>query len=79
MPKLKHMPKTKKQKKHLGPYTVSKVTESHVTISKTELGAKKDKQIPIHITRLYFDRSSVPKYSKKQVSLDTSIESTPHR
>ena len=70
MPKLKHMPKTKKQTKHLGPYTVSKVTESHVTISKTDLGTKKDKNIPIHITRPYFERSSSP---KKKVSLDTSI------
>ena len=46
MPKLKHLPKTKKQLKYLGPYTVSKVTGSHVTISQTELGAKKDKKIP---------------------------------
>ena len=73
MPKLKHMPKTKKQTKHLGPYTVSKVTESHVTISKTDLGTKKDKNIPIHITRPYFERSSSPKNTKKKVSLDTSI------
>ena len=68
MPKQKHMPKTKKQTKHIGPYTVSKVTESHVT-----LGAKKDKKIPIHITKPYFERSTIPKKSKNQVSLDTSI------
>ena len=67
------MPKTKRQTKHLGPYTVSKVTESHVTISKTELGAKKDKKIPIHITKPYFERSTIPNKSKNQVSLDTSI------
>ena len=73
MPKQKHMTKTKKQTKHLEPYTVSKVTESHVTISKTELGAKKDKRISIHITKSYFERSTIPKKSKNQVSLDTSI------
>ena len=65
MPKLKNMPKRKKQSKHIGPYKVSKLTESHVTISKTELGAKKDKKNPIHITRPYFERSSMPKKAKK--------------
>ena len=59
MPKLKRLPKTKKQAKYLVAYTVSKVTESHVTISKTELGDKKDNKIPIHITRPYFQ--NVPK------------------
>ena len=47
-----NMPKLK-QSKYLGPYTVSKVTDSHVTISQTELGAKKDKKIPIHHTSLF--------------------------
>ena len=61
MPKLKHLPKTKKQSKYIGPYTVSKVTDSHVTISQTELGAKKDKKIPIHITRPYFVRNTKKK------------------
>ena len=69
MPKLKHLPKTKKQLKYLGPYTVSKVTDSHVTISQTELGAKKDKKISIHITRPYFARNT----KKKKVNLDSSI------
>ena len=69
MPKLKHLPKTKKQSKYLGPYTVSKVTDSDVTISQTELGAKKDKKIPIHITRPYFARNT----KKKKVNLDYSI------
>ena len=69
MPKLKHLPKTKKQSKYLGPYTVSKVTNSHVTFSQTELVAKKDKKIPIHITRPYFARNT----KKKKVNLDYSI------
>ena len=56
MPKLKHIPKTKKQAKYLGPYTVSKVTDSHVTISRDEIGAKKDKKIARHIARPYFER-----------------------
>ena len=56
MPKLKRLPKTKKQAIYLGPYTMSKVTESHVTISKTELEDKKEKKIPIHITRPYFQK-----------------------
>ena len=56
MPKLKRLHKTKKQAKYLGPYTQSKVTESHVTISKTELGDKKDKKVPSHITRPYFQK-----------------------
>ena len=56
MPKLKHLPKTKNQSKYLGPYTVSKVTNNHVTISQTELGAKKDKKITFHITSPYFAR-----------------------
>ena len=69
MPKLKHLPKTKKQSKYLGPYTVSIVTDSHVTISQTELGANKYKKIPIHITRPYFARNT----KKRKVSLDSSI------
>ena len=36
------------QSKYIGPYTVSKVTDSHVTISQTELRTKEDKKIPIH-------------------------------
>ena len=69
MPKLKHLPRTKKQSKYLGPYTVSKVTNNHVTISRTELGAKKDKKITFHITRPYFARNT----KKKKVNLDSSI------
>ena len=49
MPKLKHLPKTKKRLKYLRTYTVPKVTDSHVTISQKELGAKKYIKIPIHI------------------------------
>ena len=59
--KLRHLPKTKKQLKYIGPYTVSKVTNSHVAISQTELGAKKDKKIPINITRPYFARNTKKK------------------
>ena len=67
MPELKHLPKTRKQLEYLGPYTVSKVTDSHATISQTELGAKKDKKIPIHITRPYFARNT----KKKKANLDS--------
>ena len=68
MLKLKHLPKTKKHSNYLGPYTVSKATDRHVPISQAELGAKKDKKIPIHITRPYFARNT-----KKNVNLDSSI------
>ena len=54
--KKKHLPKTKKQAKYNGPYTVSKVTDSHVTNSMDEIGAKKYKNIARHIERLYFER-----------------------
>ena len=69
MPKLKHLPKTKKQSKYLGPYTVSKITDSHVTIYQTELGAKKDNKILNNITRPYFERNT----KKMKVNLDSSI------
>ena len=54
MPKLKHLPKTKKQAKYLGPYTVSKVTDSHVTISKDEIGAKRTRRLlaTLHVLTL---------------------------
>ena len=67
MPKLKHLPKTKKQAKYLGPYTVSKVTDSHVTISKDEIGAKKDKKIARHIARPYFERCTELQTKEKSV------------
>ena len=53
MPKLKHLPKTKKQAKYLGPYTVSKVTDSHVTISK-ELELKRTRRLlaTLHVLTL---------------------------
>ena len=57
MPKLKRLPNTKAQDKYLGPHTVAKVTDSHVVISNTNFGTKKDKKIPLHIVRPYFERS----------------------
>ena len=49
--KLKKMPKTKNQGKYVGPFTASKIMDSHVVISHEELGSNKDKKVPIHITR----------------------------
>ena len=50
------MPNTKSQSKFLGPFTASKITDSHAIISKEELKSKKDKKVPIHITQLYHER-----------------------
>ena len=66
MPNLKHLPKNEEANKIFG--ALHGVTEIHVTISQTELGAKKDKKIPIHITRPCFAR-----FTKKKVNLDSSI------
>ena len=66
MPKLKRLPNTKKQPKYLGPYTISEVTNSNVTISKEELGTNRDKKIPIHIVRPYFQRSAKPGERKRK-------------
>ena len=74
MPKLKRLPKTKKQLKYLGPYTLSKVTKSHVTISKTELRDKKHAKIHIHITRPCFPKCfKKPRKTKKEIILNYSI------
>ena len=70
MPKLKRLPKTKKQAKYWGPCTVSKVTESHVTISKTELGDKKDKKILFISHSLIFKNvSKSPEKLRRKSSL----------
>ena len=50
------MPKTKNQGKYVGPFTASKIMDSHVVISHEELGSNKDKKVPIHITRVYHER-----------------------
>ena len=72
MPKLKHLPKTKKQAKYLGPYTGSKVTDSHVTNSKDEIGAKKDKKIARHFARPYFERC-IELQTKEKSVLDVVV------
>ena len=59
MPKLKQMPNTKSQGKFLGPFTVSRITDSHAIISKEELNSKRDKKVPIHITLLYYERQEM--------------------
>ena len=64
MPKIKHLPKTKLQGKYFGPHKVLRVTESHVVISKEELGSKTDRKIPIHTAHLYTERSEDPKVKK---------------
>ena len=58
MPKLKKMPNTKRQQKYMGPQTVKRVTDSHVVISQDQLGKQKEKRIPIHIARPYFERDA---------------------
>ena len=73
MPKLKKMPKTQGQDKYLGPFTTSRITDSHAVISKEELGSKKDKKVPIHIARPYHQRCSSSKsIAKKRKADDTS-------
>ena len=57
MPKFKKMPKTKSQRKYLGPQTVKRITESHIIVSQDQQGKRKEKKIPIHITRPYFKRN----------------------
>ena len=56
MNKLKRLPNTKNKPKFVGPHTVCKVTESHITIYENISGAKKNKNIPIHLVRLYTER-----------------------
>ena len=52
------MPNTKHQSKYLGPYTVSRVTDSHAIIPdpKASTGSKKEKKLPIDIVRPYHER-----------------------
>ena len=70
MPKLKRLPKTKKQAKYLWPYTLSKVTESHVTISRTKLGCKKSKKFPFISHGLIFKNlSRCPEKLRRKSSL----------
>ena len=59
MPKLKQMPNTKSQGKFLGPFTASRIIDSHAIISKEELNSKRDKKVPIHITQLYYERKEI--------------------
>ena len=58
MPKLKKTPNTKQQSKFLGPYTVTRITDSHVVIPnpKSGTGVKKDKKIPIDIILPFHER-----------------------
>lgn len=58
MPKLKKMPNTKHQNKYLGPYTVSRMTDSHAIIPNPKCGAglMKERKIPIDIVRPYYER-----------------------
>ena len=54
MPKIKRMPNTKHQSKNLWPYTVTRMTESHVIIPDPKAGAgslNKEKKLPIDIVR----------------------------
>ena len=64
IPKIKHLPKTKLQGKYFGTHKVLRVTESHVVISKEELGSKTDRKIPIHTARLHIERSEDLKVKK---------------
>ena len=52
MPKLKKMPNTKQQEKYIGPFTVSRLTDSDAFIPNPK-GWKKDKEIPIDLVRPY--------------------------
>ena len=69
IPKLKKMPKTKNQGKYVGPFTASKITDSHVVISHKELASNKDKKVPIHIARVYHERENTP-MSRKRKAVD---------
>ena len=51
MPKLKKMLNTELQTKYLGPYTVSRITESHAVIPNPKKGLIKEKKIPIDIIK----------------------------
>ena len=74
MPKLKKMPKTQGEDKYIGPFTTSRITDSHAVITKEELGSKKDKKVPIHIARPYHQRcsNSSKSISKKRKGDETS-------
>ena len=64
------MPKTKNQGKYVGPFTASKITDSHVVISHKELASNKDKKVPIHIARVYHERENTPMSSRKRKAVD---------
>ena len=54
------MPNTKLQTKYLGPYTVSRITESHAVIPNPKKGLIKEKKISIDIARPFYERDFQP-------------------
>ena len=71
MPKLK-MPKTKRQPKYLAPYTVRRITENHIVILSNQL-RKKERRIPVEITRPYFERNAPNNPSHKMKKRQTEV------
>ena len=78
MPKIKKMPNTKQQRRYLGPYTVTRVTDSHAVIPDPKAGAglKKEKKIPIDLIRLYHERDlEIGGNSRKRKSGNSALDS----
>ena len=73
MAKLKSLPNTKEQGKHLGPHTESRVTESHAVLASTD-PSKKEKKAPLHIARPYFEHPLKPLERKRKASDIVSYE-----
>ena len=76
MPKLKKLPNTKKQKKYLGPYTVSRLTESHAFIPNPKPGVRKENKIPIDIVRPYYERDAgLERCTQRKRKLESVVDS----
>ena len=78
MPKIKKMLNTKHQSKYLGPYTVTRMTESHVIIPDRKAGAgslNKEKKLPIDIVRPYYKQDLGHGGATRKIKSETTSDS----
>ena len=76
IPKLKKLPNTKTQPKYLGPYTVERVSGENIIILITTVAGKtREKRVPVHIVRPYFERdtSQLVRKNKRPSEPDSEV------
>ena len=74
IPKLKKLPNTKTQPKYLGPYTVERVSGENIIILITTVAGKtREKRVPVHIVRPYFERDTSQLVRKSKRPSDSEV------